>query len=229
MTNGGNRLYFGDNLEILRKDVAGGKQIGDESVDLIYLDPPFNSNASYNILFREKSGEQSAAQIAAFEDTWHWSLESAGVYRDLVVNGPRKLADLLEALVRFLGHNDMMAYLVMMAARLVELRRVLKPTGSVYLHCDTSACHYLKLLMDAIFGVENYRNQITWKRTTAHSDAKQGRKAFGNITDILLFYTRCGGVGSYTFNHQHATTTRSMWTRSIPILTRMGGGMGCGT
>lgn len=120
-----NRLYFGDNLKILRE------QIPEESVDLIYLDPPFNSNASYNVLFKEKSGEESAAQITAFEDTWHWTHDSASVYHDLVVSGPKKLGDLLQALVTFLGHNDMMAYLVMMAARLVELHRVLKPTGSI--------------------------------------------------------------------------------------------------
>jgi DNA modification methylase len=179
-----NRLYFGDNLDVLRREIP------DESVDLIYLDPPFNSNASYNVLFKEKSGEQSAAQIRAFDDTWHWTLETAALYQDLVQSGPRKLGDLLQAMVPFLGRNDMMAYLVMMAARLVELRRVLKQTGSIYLHCDSTASHYLRLLMDAVFGPDNYRNEIIWKRASAHSDAKQGARHFGRITDTLLFYSR---------------------------------------
>ena len=190
-----NKLYFGDNLNILRDNVA------DASIDLIYLDPPFNSNANYNVLFKEKSGEESAAQITAFEDTWQWSLEVELVYKEIVTSGPRKLADLVQALLAFLGRNDMMAYLVMMAIRLVELHRVLKLTGSIYLHCDPTASHYLKLVMDAMFGVENYINEITWKRTTAHSDGKQGRKAFGNVVDILLFYAKSN---EYTFHYQHA-------------------------
>ena len=134
-----NKLYFGDNLDILRKHV------GDETVDLIYLDPPFNSNATYNVLFKEKSGEGSAAQIHAFDDTWHWGMDSEYAYRDVVTNGPKKLADLLQAMRSFLGDNDMMAYLTMMAQRMIELHRVLKPTGCIYLHCDPTASHYLKL------------------------------------------------------------------------------------
>ena len=145
-----NKLYFGDNLNILREHVA------DESVDLIYLDPPFNSNATYNVLFQEKSGEQSAAQITAFEDTWHWTLDSEYAYQDVVTNGPAKVGELVAALRSFLGQNDMMAYLTMMAQRMVELHRVLKPTGSIYLHCDPTASHYLKLLMDAVFGPRNF-------------------------------------------------------------------------
>jgi DNA modification methylase len=170
-------------------------------VDLIYLDPPFNSNATYNVLFKEKSGEESAAQIMAFEDTWQWGLEPEAIYKEIVTGGPRKLADLMQALLAFLGRNDMMAYLVMMAIRLVELQRVLKTTGSIYLHCDPTASHYLKLVMDAIFGAQNYVNEVTWKRTTAHSDAKQGRKAFGNVLDTLLFYAK---GHEYTFHYQHA-------------------------
>ncbi|MBI3666241.1 MAG: restriction endonuclease [Acidobacteria bacterium] len=175
-----NLLYFGDNLEILRRHVA------DESVDLIYLDPPFNSNASYNILFKEKSGEESAAQITAFEDTWHWGRESAEAYHDLVTAGPRKLGDLLQALVTFLGHNDMMAYLVMMAARLVELRRTLKTTGSLFLHCDPTASHYLKLVLDSIFGPLYFRNEIIWKRTSG----RKGVSQYGRVHDVIFFYTR---------------------------------------
>ena len=175
-----NTLYFGDNLDILREHVP------DESVDLIYLDPPFNSNATYNVLFREASGESSAAQIQAFDDTWHWSMESAEAYEDVVTDGPKKLADLLQAMRSFLGQNDMMAYLTMMAQRMVELHRVLKPTGSIYLHCDPTASHYLKLLMDAAFGPRNFRNEITWQRTESHNTAGK----YGNVADILLFYTK---------------------------------------
>ncbi|MCA1960594.1 MAG: hypothetical protein LDL33_07340 [Desulfomonile sp.] len=132
-----NKLYFGDNLDILRLSVP------DESVDLIYLDPPFNSQATYNVLFGEKNGTESQAQIAAFEDTWHWGVEPERTYHEVVTSGPKRLADLLIALRGFLGTNDMMAYLVMMAIRLAELHRVLKPTGSIFLHCDQTASHYL--------------------------------------------------------------------------------------
>ena len=180
-----NQLFFGDNLDILR---SGRIPVG--SVDLIYLDPPFNSNATYNILFAEKSGEKSAAQITAFEDTWHWGEEAMAAYDDAMKLGVPRLADLLQALRAFLGENDMMAYLTMMAVRLVELHRVLKPTGSLYLHCDSTASHYIKLLLDAIFGVINFKTEIIWKRSTAHSDTKQGRKQHGRIHDVIFFYTK---------------------------------------
>jgi DNA modification methylase len=187
-----NKLYFGDNLKILRDHVA------DASVDLIYLDPPFNSSASYNVLFKEKSGEESAAQITAFEDTWQWSLEAEAVYKEIVTSGPRKLADLMQALLAFLGRNDMMAYLVMMAIRLIELHRVLKLTGSIYLHCDPTASHYLKMVLDAVFGPEKFKTEIIWKRSSAHSDAKQGRRQHGRIHDVIFFYTR--SFDEYTWN-----------------------------
>ena len=187
-----NQLYFGDNLDILRNQVA------DASVDLIYLDPPFNSNANYNVLFQEKSGQQSAAQITAFEDTWHWSLDSESAYRDVVTNArapfqTRKLPDLLQAMRSFLGDNDMMAYLTMMAQRMVELHRVLKDTGSIYLHCDPTASHYLKLLMDSVFGPDNFRNEIIWKRTSAHNSATR----YGPNHDVILFYSKSQ---KYTWN-----------------------------
>ncbi len=174
-----NHLYFGDNLDILRR------YVGDESVDLIYLDPPFNSKASYNVLFKERSGAESAAQIKAFDDFWHWGM-AEGAYDEIVTSGPEKVSELMQALRRFLGQNDMMAYLTMMAIRLVELRRVLKPTGSIYLHCDPTASHYLKLVMDAVFEPVNFRNEIIWRRTTTHSDA--GR--CGNVHDTILFYAK---------------------------------------
>ena len=186
-----NALYYGDNLPVLRDYLA------DESVDLIYLDPPFNSNASYNVLFKEQSGERSAAQITAFEDTWHWGWESETAFREVVQSGPEKLSRLLQAMREFLGRNDMMAYLVMMAQRMIELHRVLKPTGSIYLHCDPTASHYLKLLMDASFGKENFQNEIVWKRSSAHSDAK----AMGRTHDIILLYAK--DSGSFSWNTQY--------------------------
>jgi DNA modification methylase len=179
-----NTLYFGDNLNILRT------QIPDESVDLIYLDPPFNSNATYNVLFGEHSGEQSAAQITAFDDTWHWGQESEQTYWDVVTRGPAKVAKLLSALRECMGNTDMMAYLTMMTPRLVELHRVLKSTGSLYLHCDPTASHYLKMVMDAIFEARNFRNEISWQRTTAKSDYTQGATHFPRLRDILLFYRK---------------------------------------
>ncbi|MYC38944.1 MAG: site-specific DNA-methyltransferase [Chloroflexi bacterium] len=183
-----NKLYFGDNLDILRNHVA------DESVDLIYLDPPFKSDANYNILFRERSGQQSAAQITAFEDTWKWDQDSSLAYEDVVTNAPKRLSDLLQAMRSFVGENDMMAYLTMMAQRMGELHRVLKPTGSIYLHCDPTASHYLKLLMDSVFGTSNYRNEITWKRYGAHNDVGQGSTRYGRVHDILLFYGKTENV-----------------------------------
>ena len=182
-----NTLYYGDNLAVLRDHVPN------ESVDLVYLDPPFNSNASYNVLFREKSGEESPAQIKAFTDTWEWTRESQRTFENEIMLNPATPAnvkDMVSAFREFIGSNAMMAYLVMMAPRLVELRRVLKPTGSIYLHCDPTASHYLKLLMDAVFGKENFRTEVIWKRTSAHSDTRQGREQHGRIHDVLLFYTK---------------------------------------
>ena len=181
-----NVLYFGDNLEILRNH----EYFPDECVDLIYLDPPFNSKKDYNILFRENSGIESEAQIKAFADTWHWTPSAEHTYHDIVINGPLKVGKLIGALHDTIGHNDVMAYLVMMTARLIELHRVLKPTGSLYLHCDPTASHYLKLVLDQIFGPANFRNEIVWKRTTSHGDWKQGAKHFGRVHDHLLFYSK---------------------------------------
>lgn len=179
-----NKLFFGDNLYILREQVA------DESVDLVYLDPPFNSAANYNVLFQEKSGAQSAAQITAFEDTWKWTQEAESTYHETVTSAPERVVKIMEALRGFLGTSDMMAYLTMMTPRLLELHRVLKETGSIYLHCDSTASHYLKILMDAIFDPRNFVNEVVWKRTGAHSDSKQGAKHFGRLHDILLVYTK---------------------------------------
>ncbi len=182
MSDWKNKLYYGDNLDIMREHIP------DESVDLFYLDPPFNSQASYNVLFKEQNGVESAAQIEAFDDTWHWDIHSEQAYNELVTDCPiRRLSDLILALRSFLGTNDMMAYLTMMAIRLVDMRRVLKSTGSIYLHCDPTASHYLKLVLDAIFGIENYRNEIVWKRFSSHGNVY---KNFGKIHDIIFYYSK---------------------------------------
>src|SRR5260370_3289198 len=161
------RLYYGDNLPVFRGCVD------DESVDLIYLDPPFNSQASYNVLFRSTSGEKSQAQIEAFDDTWHWGDEAELAFDGVMTGQNSEAAEMLRSMRAFLKESDMMAYLSMMAVRLLELRRVLKPTGSLYLHCVPSASHYLKILLDAIFGATNFKNEIACKRTSAHSTANR--------------------------------------------------------
>jgi hypothetical protein len=174
-----NQLYYGDNLDVLRRYVA------DSSVDLVYLDPPFKSNQDYNVLFAEKSGTQASAQIKAFEDTWQWDESAAAAYAETVEHGGT-VSLALQAFRTFLGESDMLAYLAMMAPRLVELRRVMKDTASIYLHCDPAASHYLKMLLDAVFGAAQFRNEIIWKRTSAHSSAKR----YGPVHDVILFYGR---------------------------------------
>jgi site-specific DNA-methyltransferase (adenine-specific) len=177
-----NRLLFGDNLKWLRD----AKLFPDASVDLVYLDPPFNSNADYNVLFREAAGEASQAQFHAFTDTWNWA-DAAETYAEFVDDCPNTaVVDMMDALHDLLRNSPMMAYLAMMAPRLVELHRVLKPTGSMYLHCDPTASHYLRILLDGILGAENFRNEIIWKRTSAHS----GSRRWGPIHDVILFYSK---------------------------------------
>lgn len=175
-----NTLYYGDNLQILQDHIAS------ESVDLIYLDPPFKSNQTYNVLFREKNGSASAAQIRAFEDTWHWDQEAARAYRDVVENGPEAVSRFMQGMREFIGTNDMLAYLSMMAPRLVQLHRVLKPTGSIYLHCDPTASHFLKLLMDAVFGGQNFRNEIAWH----YRKWPTGKYQFQRNHDVVFFYSK---------------------------------------
>lgn len=186
-----NALYYGDNLPIMREHIP------DESVDLVYLDPPFNSNASYNVLFKEAKGEESPAQIKAFTDTWQWTPETERTFeQEIILNPdtPAPVKDMITAFRQFVGENAMMAYLVMMTPRLVELRRVLKPTDSLYLHCDSNASHYLKIVLDAVLGKERFLNEVTWKRTTAHNDPKR----YGRVQDRLLFYSKSA---QKTFNH----------------------------
>jgi site-specific DNA-methyltransferase (adenine-specific) len=181
-----NQLFYGDNLDVLRRHVP------DESVDLIYLDPPFKSNQDYNILFKEKDGTQAAAQIQAFEDTWEWDTAASRAYEEIVQLGG-KVSDVMQAFKLCLGGSDMLAYLAMMAPRLVELSKALKSTGSIYLHCDPAASHYLKMLMDAVFGPEMFRSEIIWRRTGSHNSARR----YGPIHDVILFYVK---TKDYTWN-----------------------------
>lgn len=179
-----NKLFYGDNIEVLRESIQS------ESVDLVYLDPPFNSKRDYNLLFKSPKGEASDAQITAFDDSWHWGPAAEQEYNNILQQANTDVAELMRSLRSFLGENDMMAYLTMMANRLLQLHRVLKPSGSLYLHCDPTASHYLKIVLDAAFGQAGFRTEISWKRSSAHNDAKQGRKQYGNIRDTILFYTK---------------------------------------
>lgn len=192
-----NKLYYGDNLEVLQQHIPS------ESVDLVYLDPPFNSARNYNVLFGRNQAHSASdsAQIQAFGDTWVWTPGTEAQYLDLVQGGlPNRAADALSAFRILLGENDAMAYLVNMAPRLVELHRVLKPTGSIYLHCDPTMSHYLKVLMDAIFGITNYRNDIVWKRKAGRGETNNAAIRFGVTNDNILFY---GKTAQAKFVRQH--------------------------
>lgn len=194
-------LYFGDNLEILRK------KIPNEIFDLIYLDPPFNSNRSYNVLFKEGLRD-SPAQIKAFEDSWHWTAESKHLFDYLVTKTNEDISNLMLALEKLVGHNDMLAYLTMMTARLIELRRVLKKTGSLYLHCDPTASHYLKIVMDTIFGKKNFRNEIVW----SYNIGGKSKEHFARKHDIILFYTKSE---DYFFDGLAVGISRDTGTKSF--------------
>lgn len=182
-------LYFGDNLNILRDEIK------DESVDLIYLDPPFNSKRDFNVFMKTPKGHESDAQITAFDDTWHWAGGQAErEFAELLHQQNTDVAEMIQSLRRFLKESDMMAYLVMMANRLVELHRVLKPTGTLYLHCDPTASHYLKIVLDTIFGAECFLNEVIWQRTAVKGDV---RRKFGAVHDTILAYTKSQ---DYKFN-----------------------------
>ena len=188
-----NSLYFGDNLKVLSEKLPDGTFVfPSESVDLVYLDPPFNSNRDYSVIFKEVGGEGSDAQIKAFTDSWHWGPDARDALEDLTVTGvnagriTEDVGRLVDALVRGIGHNDMSAYLVMMAPRLVQMHRVLKRTGSLWLHCDPTASHYLKVILDGIFGPTQFVSEVIWKRTSAHNDPKRP----GRVHDVLLYYAK---------------------------------------
>lgn len=178
-----NTLYYGDNLEVLRG-------FSDAIVDLVYLDPPFNSNAGYNVLFKSASGSGADASIEAFGDTWTWGPSSAAAMMDIASGTNRPLTVMMQAMHSALGDSPLMAYLAMMAVRLVELHRVLKPTGSLYLHCDPTASHYLKLVLDAVFGAENFRNEIIWRRYNRPKGSQFSARKYGTATDTIFFYSR---------------------------------------
>lgn len=185
-----NALLYGDNLEWL-------PQVAAESVDLVYLDPPFNSNRNYNVIFARQASSSDTAQIQAFDDTWRWTQATEEQFSDLVNGGmPNAASDALRAMHTLLGENDALAYLVNMAPRLVQLHRVLKSTGSLYLHCDPTMSHYLKVLLDAIFGARYFRGEITWLRTTTHNDSKR----WSPNADIILYYAKSDAV---TWNPVH--------------------------
>ena len=157
----------------------------------VQLPPLVQRAVPQNKRARGGGGEalEAEAQIAAFEDTWHWTAHASDTFDEVAGRGD-DVGRLLGAFVEALGHNDVTAYLTMMAPRLVELRRVMKPSASIYLHCDPTASHYLKTLMDAVFDARNFRNEIVWRRTSAHSDTGQGARHFGRISDTILFYSR---------------------------------------
>ena len=188
-----NTLYYGDNLHILRD------YIPNDSVDLIYLDPPFNSNRSYNVLFKDESGTEAQAQITAFEDTWHWNSATEKVYQELVTVGEARMSSVISALREAIGTNQVTAYLVMMAVRLVELHRVLKATGTLYLHCDTTASHYLRMVLDSIFGPEHFVNEIIWRRQNAKGLAFT---RFASNHDVILM---CAKTHQRTWHSQYTT------------------------
>ncbi len=190
-----NTLYYGDNLDILRNNIPS------ESIDLIYLDPPFNSKADYNILYKEPTGEPSDAQITAFEDTWHWTEETERTFKEIVDTAPPNVVDMMTAFRKFIRRNDMMAYLTMMCIRLLELKRVLKSTGTIYLHCDPTASHYLKIVMDTIFGAKNFRNEIVW----CYSGGGIPKNDFPRKHDIILRYTKSD---EYFYNPIYRPYTR---------------------
>ena len=202
-----NKLFYGDNLEILRDHIS------DESVDLIYLDPPFNSNRDYNVLFSEQDGTRAAAQIKAFGDTWEWNTASASAYQETVERGGQ-VSLTMQAFRTSLGGNDVLAYLAMMAPRLIELNRVLKDTGSIFLHCDPTASHYLKLLMDAIFDPRNFVNEIIWH----YRKWPTGKFTFQRNHDVIFFYSKSNNkkrIFNQLFMERAASTLKRFGTARI--------------
>jgi site-specific DNA-methyltransferase (adenine-specific) len=176
-------LYLGDNLEVLR-----GK-IPDASVDLIYLDPPFKTNQDYGALFARRDSREPRTRIVAFDDTWTWTDASGAQFDDLVA-AKTKLGQTLLLLEQVVGRNDLLAYVTEMAPRLVEMHRALRQSGSLYLHCDPTASHYLKVILDAIFGPANFRNEVVWRR--AHPKGHAFTR-FARNHDVILGYAKDAG------------------------------------
>lgn len=201
-----NSLYFGDNLEIMRERLA------DASVDLVYLDPPFNSDARYNVLFRSSDGRAAQAQAEAFRDTWFWDHEAQWSFDEIARIGG-STASIVNALYTALGQSDLMAYLVMMSVRLHEIHRIMKPTGSLYLHCDPTASHYLKIILDGVFGPTCYRSEISWRRSTSHGNV---RKNYGSLRDVLLYYTKTDEFCWRQQYHQFSTQYLKKYNQKDP-------------
>ena len=191
-----NSLYYGDNLEVLRNR----DDFPNDSIDLIYLDPPFNSKRDYNVLYKTPAGHDSDSQITAFEDSWHWGDQAEREYLELVRQTNTELSELIQSLRKFLKETDMMAYLVMMANRLLELHRVLNPPGSIYLHCDPTASHYLKIVLDGVFGKEHFRNEISWVRSQPKSHTTVN---FPNSRDIILRYSKTDKAKFFRVYKEH--------------------------
>jgi DNA modification methylase len=209
-----NKLYYGDNLEVLRK------YIKDESIDLCYIDPPFNSKRNYNQIYNNL-GKEDQAQAQAFVDTWTWDNHANEALEEIQSNYQGKFTsqtiDLIDGLTKVLGKGSLLAYLVSMTLRIVEIHRVLKSTGSFYLHCDPTASHYLKIVLDAIFCSQggDFKNEIVWKRADSHNDGKQGSKQYGRIHDVIFFYVKSN---QWLWNHQYLElpeTTQDKWYRNI--------------
>jgi site-specific DNA-methyltransferase (adenine-specific) len=192
-----NRLYFGDNLDWLSK-------IPRESVDLIYLEPPFNSKATYNLLYKSPDGSAAQSHYQAFVDSWQWS-EAANHAFARVVASHTPASEILVALKNYMHESDMMAYLAMMTARLIEMHTLLKDTGSLFLHCDPTASHFLKIILDTVFGPEGFRTEIIWQRTTPKGLAFT---KFPSTHDVLLSYTK----GKKPKWHQQFTLNRPEYT-----------------
>ena len=177
-----NRLYYGDNLDILRR------KLRDETVDLCYIDPPFNSKRNYFQIYNNV-GKDDQAQAQAFMDTWTWNEFALSGYQEISTNHEgrytRQTIELLKGFKAVLGEGSLLAYLISMTQRVNEIQRVLKPTGSFYLHCDPTASHYLKLLLDGVFCARggDFKAEISWKRSSAHNDAKQGRQQYDHHKD----------------------------------------------
>jgi DNA modification methylase len=204
-----NTLFYGDNLDILQRYIA------DESIDLIYLDPPFNSNRNYNVLFKEGQAD-SGAQIHAFEDTWEWTPQTIRLFEELQRSTNPQIVILISSLAEFIGKNAMMAYLVNMTARLIPLRRVLKPTGSIFLHCDPTASHYLKIILDVIFGKEQFRNEIIWHYSGWNARLND---KFNSRHDVILFYSKRDKQQFHSFASPWSSVEEYVKVRKQKILT----------
>jgi site-specific DNA-methyltransferase (adenine-specific) len=178
-----NKLFFGDNLSVM-------KTFPDEFIDLVYLDPPFNSNRNYNVIFKtEDTHEDSEAQIRAFDDTWHWTYKTEEELQSIIDSSwsESTFVDAIQGFISMLGKNDATAYLIMLSSRLIEMKRLMKPSASIFLHCDQTMSHYIKVLMDQIFGIANFRNEIIWHYSGWNKKLKDH---FESRTDSILFYAK---------------------------------------